>query len=121
MQSPFKHSVIPECILTEIIVLSVEAIHSQQRDLREPTKDNIRSRIASLLKSTEDKKINNKVITNIGSTICFSWTDIRFTSLGGPQIRGYLDDVTILLIQRQNQNTKPCDSNGHKKQLNESA
>ena len=42
-----KHSVTPKRIPTETIVSSVEAVLSRQRDLSEPVKDNIRSRIAS--------------------------------------------------------------------------
>ena len=39
----------PKRIPTETIVSSVEAVLSRQRDLSEPTKDNIRSRIASTI------------------------------------------------------------------------
>ena len=46
-----KHSVTPKRIPTETIVSSVEAVLSRQRDLSEPTKDNIRSRIASTIQS----------------------------------------------------------------------
>ena len=46
-----KHSVTPKRIPTEAIVSSVEAVLSRQRDLSEPTKDNIRSRIASTIQS----------------------------------------------------------------------
>ena len=45
-----KHSVTPKRIPTETIVSSVEAVLSRQRDLSEPTKDNI-SRIASTIQS----------------------------------------------------------------------
>ena len=41
----------PKRIPTETIVSSVEAVLSRQRDLSEPTKDNIRSRIASTIQS----------------------------------------------------------------------
>ena len=41
----------PKRIPTETIVSSVEAVLSRQRDLSEPTKDNIRSRIASSIQS----------------------------------------------------------------------
>ena len=41
----------PKRIPTEAIVSSVEAVLSRQRDLSEPTKDNIRSRIASTIQS----------------------------------------------------------------------
>ncbi|PFX13167.1 RNA-directed DNA polymerase from mobile element jockey [Stylophora pistillata] len=47
-----KHSVTPKRIPTEAIVSSVEAALSRQRELSEPTKDNIRSRIASTIQST---------------------------------------------------------------------
>ena len=46
-----KHSVTPKRIPTETIVSSVEAVLSRQRELSEPTKDNIRSRIASTIQS----------------------------------------------------------------------
>ncbi|XP_078355921.1 uncharacterized protein LOC144640707, partial [Oculina patagonica] len=46
-----KHSVTPKRIPTETIVSSVEAVLSRQRDLSEPAKDNIRSRIASTIQS----------------------------------------------------------------------
>ena len=46
-----KHSVTPKQIPTEVIVSSVEAALSRQRELSEATKDNIRSRIASTLQS----------------------------------------------------------------------
>ena len=46
-----KHSVTPKRIPTETIVSSVEAVLSRQRGLPEPTKDNIRSRIASTIQS----------------------------------------------------------------------
>ncbi|KAL9969279.1 hypothetical protein ACROYT_G021476 [Oculina patagonica] len=46
-----KHSVTPKRIPTETIVSSVEAVMSRQRDLSEPAKDNIRSRIASTIQS----------------------------------------------------------------------
>ena len=41
----------PKRIPTETIVSSVEAVLSRQRELSEPTKDNIRSRIASTIQS----------------------------------------------------------------------
>ena len=41
----------PERIPTETIVSSVEAVLSRQRELSEPTKDNIRRRIASTIQS----------------------------------------------------------------------
>ena len=41
----------PKRIPTEAIVSSVEAVLSRQQDLSEPTKDNIRSRIASTIQS----------------------------------------------------------------------
>ena len=44
-----KHSVTTKRIPTESIVSSVEAVLSRQRDLSEPAKDNIRSRIASTI------------------------------------------------------------------------
>ena len=46
-----KHSVTPKRIPTETIVSIVEAVLSRQRDLSEPVKDNIRSRIASTSQS----------------------------------------------------------------------
>ena len=46
-----KHSVTPKCILTGGIVSSVEAALSLQQQLSEPTKDSIRSRIASAAQS----------------------------------------------------------------------
>ena len=46
-----KHSVTPKRIPTKAIVSSVEAVLSRQRDLSEPIKDNIRSRIASTRQS----------------------------------------------------------------------
>ncbi|CAH3162976.1 unnamed protein product, partial [Pocillopora meandrina] len=46
-----KHSVTPKRIPTESIASSVEAALSRQRDLSEPAKDNIRSRIASTIQS----------------------------------------------------------------------
>ena len=46
-----KHSVTPKRIPTETIVSSVEAVLSGQRELSEPTKDNIRSRIAATIQS----------------------------------------------------------------------
>ena len=42
----------PKRIPTEAIVSSVEAVLSRQRELSEPTKDNIRSRIASTIQSS---------------------------------------------------------------------
>ena len=56
-----KHSVIPKRIPTETIVSSVEAVLSRQRDLSEPVKDNIRSRIASTLQSASlpDNNLTN--------------------------------------------------------------
>ena len=47
-----EHSVTPKRIPTEAIVSSVEAVLSRQRELSEPTKDNIRSRIASTMQSS---------------------------------------------------------------------
>ena len=47
-----KHSITPKRIPTEKIVASVEAALSRQRDLPEPVKDNIRSRVASTIQST---------------------------------------------------------------------
>ena len=46
---------------TETIVSSVEAVLSRQRDLSEPVKDNIRSRIASTLQSASlpDNNLTN--------------------------------------------------------------
>ena len=41
----------PKRIPTETIVSSVEAVLSRQRELSEPTKDNMRSRIASTIQS----------------------------------------------------------------------
>ena len=46
-----KHSVTPRRIPTETVVSSVEAALSRHRDLSEPAKDNIRSRIASTIQS----------------------------------------------------------------------
>ena len=46
-----KHSATPKRIPTEAIVSRVEAALSQQRELSSPTKDNIRSRIASTIQS----------------------------------------------------------------------
>ena len=46
-----KHSVTPRRIPTETIVSSVEAALSRHRDLSEPAKDTIRSRIASTIQS----------------------------------------------------------------------
>ena len=46
-----KHSVTPKRIPPEVIVCSVEAALSRQRELSESTKDNIRSRITSTLQS----------------------------------------------------------------------
>ena len=56
-----KHSVTPKRIPTETIVSSVEAVLSRQRDLSEPVKDNIRSRIASTLQSASlpDNNLTN--------------------------------------------------------------
>ena len=56
-----KHSVTPNRIPTETIVSSVEAVLSRQRDLSEPVKDNIRSRIASTLQSASlpDNNLTN--------------------------------------------------------------
>ena len=56
-----KHSVTPKRITTETIVSSVEAVLSRQRDLSEPVKDNIRSRIASTLQSASlpDNNLTN--------------------------------------------------------------
>ena len=47
-----KHSITPKLIPTEKIVASVEAALSRQRDLPEPVRDNIRSRVASTIQST---------------------------------------------------------------------
>ena len=47
-----KHSVTPRRIPTETVVSSVEATLSRHRDLSEPAKDNIRSRIASTIQSS---------------------------------------------------------------------
>ena len=47
-----KHSITPKHILTKKIVASVEAALSRQRDLPEPVKDNIQSRVASTIQST---------------------------------------------------------------------
>ena len=47
-----KHSITHKRIPTEKIVASVEAALSRQRDLPEPVKDNIRSRVASTIQST---------------------------------------------------------------------
>ena len=41
----------PKCIPNETIISSVEAVLSRQRDLSEPAKDNIRSRIVSTIQS----------------------------------------------------------------------
>ena len=51
----------PKRIPTETIVSSVEAVLSRQRDLSEPVKDNIRSRIAFTLQSASlpDNNLNN--------------------------------------------------------------
>ena len=46
-----KHSVTPRRIPTETVVSSVEAALSCHRDLSEPGKDNIRSRVASTIQS----------------------------------------------------------------------
>ena len=46
-----KHSVTPKRIPTETIVSSVEVVLSRQRELSEPIKDNIRSKIASTIQS----------------------------------------------------------------------
>ena len=46
-----KHSVTPKRIPTEVIVSSIEAALSRERELSESTKDNIRGRIASTLQS----------------------------------------------------------------------
>ena len=48
-----KHSITPKRILTEKIVASVEAALSRQRDLAKPVKDDIRSRVASTIQSTQ--------------------------------------------------------------------
>ena len=54
-----KHSITPKRIPTETIVShSVEAALSRRRDLPEPTKDNIRSRIASTIQSASIHKHN---------------------------------------------------------------
>ena len=53
-----KHSITPKRIPTETIVCSVEAALSRRRDLPEPTKDNIRSRIASTIQSASIHKHN---------------------------------------------------------------
>ncbi|PFX25073.1 ATP-dependent DNA helicase PIF1 [Stylophora pistillata] len=52
LSNGLKHSVTPKRMATEAIVSSVEAALSQQRELSEPTMDNIRSRIASTIQST---------------------------------------------------------------------
>ena len=49
----------PKRIPTEAIVSSVEAVLSRQRDLYEPTKDNIRSRIASTIQSASLHESNS--------------------------------------------------------------
>ena len=54
-----KHSITPKRIPTEKIVASVEAALSRQRDLSEPVKDNIRSRVASTIQSTP--KLDSKL------------------------------------------------------------
>ena len=56
-----KHSVTPKRIPTETIVSSVEAVLSRQRDLSEPVKDNIRSRVACTLQSASlpDNNLTN--------------------------------------------------------------
>jgi len=46
-----KHSVTPKHMPTDDIVSSAESVYTRQRDLRELTKDNIRSRIAITLQS----------------------------------------------------------------------
>ena len=67
-----KHSVTPKGIPTETIVSSVEAVLSRQRELSEPTKGNIRSRIVSTIQSasltdnnlTKDKRQALKRLRN---------------------------------------------------------
>ena len=67
-----KHSVTPKRIPTETIVSSVEEVLSRQRELSEPTKANIRSRIASTIQSasltdnnlTKDKRQGLKRLRN---------------------------------------------------------
>ena len=66
-----KHSVTPKQIPTEVIVSSVEAALSRQRELSESTKDNIRSRIASTLQSASQHLVSFCVVlwhTNCSST-----------------------------------------------------
>ena len=46
-----KHSVTPKHMPTDDIVSSVESVYARQRELRELTKDNTRSRIAITLQS----------------------------------------------------------------------
>ena len=48
----------PKCIPNETIISSVEAVLSRQRDLSEPAKDNIRSRIVSTIQSASIPESN---------------------------------------------------------------